>query len=182
MVFEESVMDYTSPSGSRSNRLFFIVIAALSAVALVAVMAWTLAPRASVASGQVGPYLSIAVVPPVEPVPDAGEVLDVGMLNDGFDRAALERQAEVAATDDLPPEAYVGEVASTPEPVTRRYTSRPQPASSDVAIITSTDPLADGSRLFGFDRASPLANASVATIDSPDLQTPPATASQSFFQ
>lgn len=149
----ERALDHNPPSGSRSKRLSVVVLGTLAVAVLVAATAWTLVPRASRASGPGGPHLSIAVVPPVERVPMAGDVLDVGTLNDAFDRAALDRRPQVADADDLPPEAYAGETWSDPPAPPQRTMSRPVAPTSDVAIVTSTDPLADGSRLFGFDRA-----------------------------
>lgn len=103
-----------------------------------------------------GPGLDIALVAPVEPVIDPGETMEVGALSDGFDRAMLDRAAQSPVDEFWMPEpAWIGddvwgdEVPRMPMPTpvgeTRVIESRP-PAS---------DPLADGSRAFGFDRPTP---------------------------
>lgn len=98
-----------------------------------------------------GRVLSIAVVAPVEPDVQPGETMEVGALRDGFDRAALER-AQAEAVDDtyLPPDAYVGDGWEAP-PVPRA--PKPTPVTDHpMADRPPSDPLADGSHLFGFDR------------------------------
>jgi hypothetical protein len=110
------------------------------------------APRAR------GPRLAVTVVPPVEPVVDPGATMDVGELRDGFDRAALERRAEVIDDTWFPPDAYVG---ADPEPQFVRM-PMPTPVVEDgmamriyrsmVDRVPGRDALQDGSRNFGFDR------------------------------
>jgi hypothetical protein len=103
-----------------------------------------------------GRGLNIAVVAPVEPEVLPGETMEVGALNDGFDRAALERAAE-QPTDDtwLPEPAWIGdERLGDPTP------RMPMPTPvNDTRVIEvqppRTDPLADGSRAFGFDVPRP---------------------------
>lgn len=123
-----------------------------------------------------GRVLSIAVVAPVEPEVQPGETMEVGALNDGFDRAALERialdGAAEPATDEtyLPPDAYVGETWVPPEvpqmprptPVAPVRVSEKPPATLPARPVDPVeveprraDPLADGSRAYGFDRPRP---------------------------
>lgn len=174
-------MDHSPQSTPRSKRRPAIVMGAVAATLVVAVTAWTLAPRATKASGPDAARLSIAVVPPVEPVFVAGDVLEVGTLRDGFDRAALERQPQMADTEYRPPDAYAGEPWSEPQALPGTM-GRPPAGSTEVAVITSTDPLADGSRLFGFDRRPALPVAAASTTEGEPPPTDTATASQSFFQ
>lgn len=102
-----------------------------------------------------GPGLAIAVVPAVEPDVIPGETMEVGALSDGFDRAALDRVAEPPLDDTLPPAAWVGdETLGDPTP------RMPMPTVvSETRVIEvqppRPDPLADGSRAFGFDRPRP---------------------------
>ena len=102
-----------------------------------------------------GQPLAIAVVAPIEPEVSPGSTMDVGALNDSFDKAALERVADVTPLDTLPDAAWVGpplvwlgdaETARAPAPVVDPPAAQPLPAA------TPSDPLADGSKAFGFDR------------------------------
>ena len=85
--------------------------------------------------------------------------MEVGELNDGFDRAALERVPEPPMDDTLPPPAWIGD-ESLGDPIPRM--PMPTPVS-DTRVIeaplsaggTTGDPLADGSRAFGFDTPRP---------------------------
>lgn len=156
-------MDQSPPQTSPDQHRLGLVIGVVVFAGVIGLGAWALAPRAASAPGPSGPRLSIALVAPVEPAPIDGGVLDVGMLNDGFDRAALERSSALALTDTVPLDAYAGE---DPPPPNLMPEPRPlirQTSSSGASIITSTDPLADGSHLFGFDRraAEPAAPPSV---------------------
>jgi len=177
------MMDQTEPRQSRDQRWIGIVIGAVVVITLVGMAAWILAPRAIDAPGPGGPGLSISLVAPVEPVSVEGEVLEVGPLSDGFDRTALERQPETVQADYMPPDAYAGEdwgpveLMPLPRPVIRQTTS------SGGSTITSTDPLADGSRLFGFDRR-PTEPALVPSEDRATAETPssPAKDSETFFE
>lgn len=104
-----------------------------------------------------GPGMSIAVVAPVEPEVFPGETMEVGALNDGFDRAALERAAEPPMDDTYVPEAaWLG----PPLPAREDTPRMPMPTPvREVRVIESAprpaDPLADGSRSFGFDKPRP---------------------------
>lgn len=123
-------------------------------LAALAVAGWTFAPRGpSDASGRTGPRLAIAVVPPVERDVDPGSILEVGTLNDGFDRAALDRRPEVDDPTLMPAEAYAGEPWPTLEPV--RMPPPTPVAYAPAPAEPVSDPLADGSRAFGFDRLQP---------------------------
>lgn len=109
-----------------------------------------------------GRGLAIAVVPPVEHKVLPGETMEVGALNDGFDRAALERVAEPALDDGyLPPDAYVGEVGVSrmpmPTPAVQETPRQAYQRVIDQARIepAPADPLADGSHAFGFDKPRP---------------------------
>ncbi len=109
------------------------------------------------AGGLRGPGLNIAVVPPVERDFDPGSTMEVGALSDGFDRAALERRAEMDDYGDLPLDAYAGDVWSPDEMEAR---IRPMPVSNESGSVPDAqtsrgDALADGSRAFGFDRPQP---------------------------
>ena len=102
-----------------------------------------------------GRGLSIAVVPPVEPETQPGETMDVGALNDGFDRAALERAAEAPVDDTLPPPAWIGDEALG-DPVERMPMPTPVADARVIEVADRpADPLADGSRAFGFDQPRP---------------------------
>lgn len=135
----------------------------LAVAASVVVAVWAFTPRGLASSGPSGPALSIAVVAPVEPLVLAGDVLEVGRLTDGFDREALDRSRAAAETgfDQPLPDAYVGEDwPPLPLPVRAAPPPSPAPVVTE-ATVTTTDPLADGSRNFGFDRRpeAPLAEA-----------------------
>ena len=128
-------------------------LVALAAVGLIGVGAFSLG--GSDATQPLGRMLNIAVVPPVEPVVEPGGTMEVGALNDGFDRAALERVAEAPFDDTLPPPAWIGDETlgdpaprmPMPTPVSDTRVIEVQPAQSG----SLADPLADGSRAFGFD-------------------------------
>jgi hypothetical protein len=101
-----------------------------------------------------GPPLAIAFVAPVEPVVLPGETMTVGMLNNGFDRAALDRIAVPEVVDTLPEPAWIGAPwRDDPPPAT--------PLAAKVVVLSAEppasrpDPLADGSQAFGFDRPRP---------------------------
>jgi len=102
-----------------------------------------------------GRGLAIAVVPPVEPEVLPGETMEVGALNDGFDRAALERVAEPPFDDTLPPPAWIGD-ESLGDPAPRMPMPTPVSDTRLIEIAApAVDPLADGSRKFGFDAPRP---------------------------
>lgn len=109
-----------------------------------------------------GRGLAIAVVPPVEPEVVPGETMEVGALSDGFDRAALDRPAEASIYEGyLPPDAYIGEEPPPrmpmPTPVAQHTPMQAYQQVVDQARIERppADPLADGSRAFGFDTPRP---------------------------
>jgi predicted small lipoprotein YifL len=109
-----------------------------------------------------GPDLSVAVVPPVEREVQPGDTMEVGQLNDSFDRAALERVAAAEDETYLPPDAYAGSAipADTPRmPMPTPVHLDLSPAEAYRIAATggrpARDPLADGSRSFGFDRPRP---------------------------
>lgn len=139
-------------------RLGMIVFAAVTVVALVAGAVLRGGPEGARMPGR---ELAIAVVAPVEPEVEPGGTMDVGALNDGFDRAALERRTEVPPYDALPEPAWVGDetlgddLSRKPVPKALpvhevRYAEDPASAPQG-----ASDPLADGSRMFGFDRPRP---------------------------
>ncbi|MBU1346530.1 MAG: hypothetical protein KKA16_06210 [Alphaproteobacteria bacterium] len=130
----------------------------LGAAAIAAGIALAACGQDGARSG--GPGLSVAVVPPVEPVVQPGETMEVGQLRDGFDRAALERAAVVEDDTYLPPEAYAGAgfiaepMPRMPMPTPVVVVRTPDPAYR-VAVVEARPPpdrLADGSPVFGFDR------------------------------
>ncbi len=134
-------------------------LAVVAAVAVVALGAGALGRNDPAATRALGQGLAIAVVAPVEPEVEPGGTMDVGALNDGFDRAVLDRRAEAPAYDALPEPAWIGDESlgedrprePMPMPVNDvRYVEGPAPATAG-----SSDPLADGSRMFGFDRPRP---------------------------
>lgn len=134
----------------------------LAAVALVGVIgggAFMLG--GSETSRALGRTLSIAVVPPVEREVLPGETMEVGALSDGFDRAALDRAAEPSIYDGyLPPDAYVGEEGPPRMPMPTPVQQTPREAYDQVVEqvrieARPADPLADGSRAFGFDAPRP---------------------------
>ncbi|AQR60920.1 hypothetical protein BZG35_04075 [Brevundimonas sp. LM2] len=126
--------------------------------------------------------MSIAVVPPREPVLVEGGVLEVGTLSDEFDRAVLERQLEMTDTPYAPQEAYTGSDWSPPPSAAEPQTHAMPSAPTEDSVITSTDPLADGSRLFGFDRGAIVAPPAVERSASTDAIPQRMSASQDFFQ
>ena len=108
-----------------------VAIACLVIAAGLAVTTFALAGRGAPATPATGPELAIAIVPPVEPDIQPGDVMDVGALNDGFDRAALQRQAPPPLTDVAQP-AYVDTAwEAPPPPAPRRVHSEP-PREADV--------------------------------------------------
>ncbi len=135
-----------------------------------------------------GPSLAIALVPPVEREVLPGETMEVGVLNDAFDRASLDRLPEPEIPDTNPGPAWVGlpmpwldepalRPVSPPAVVLARATEEPAPRP---------DPLADGSHAFGFDRPTPNYAAerqvrweqretAAATGNAPNEATPAAT-------
>lgn len=112
-------------------------------------------------SRALGRTLSIAVVAPTEPEVLPGETMEVGALSDGFDRAALDRPAEPSPYDGyLPPDAYAGDVGvpRMPMPTPVQHTTLgadPQVVEPVRVEMRPVDPLADGSRAFGFDTPRP---------------------------
>lgn len=105
-----------------------------------------------------GRMMAIAVVPPVEREVLPGDTMEVGALNDGFDRAALERAAEppVAIEEPLPPPAWLGPPLPAAEDTPRMPMPTPVAETRRVEVQTRhADPLADGSQAFGFDRPRP---------------------------
>lgn len=171
-----------SSSRSRDPRRPVIVGGIIAAAAVVGIAAWSLAPRAVSVSAPAGPRLSIDVVAPIEPVPLAGDILEVGMLNDGFDRAALDRPPEITTADYMPPDAYVGEDAPAPEPAVDPRPAFQPVATASVATVTTTDPLQDGSRLFGFDRRPVQTSAQPPSAADPAIQSEPAKDDDTFFE
>ena len=130
----------------------------LAAVAMVGVIgAGAFMLGGSEAGRSFGRGLAIAVVPPVEHEVLPGETMEVGALSDGFDRAALERIAAPPFDDTLPPPAWIGDESLGDAPP-RMPMPMPTPVS-DPRVIEVTappaDPLADGSRAFGFDNPRP---------------------------
>lgn len=101
-----------------------------------------------------GPTLAIAVVPPVEREVLPGETMEVGVLNNGFDRAMLDRLPAPEIPDTNPGPAWAG----LPMPWLDEPPARPA-APVVVQVIEKPaprpDPLADGSRAFGFDQPAP---------------------------
>ena len=83
-----------------------VAVAGLVIAGGLAVTTFALAGRDAPADPATGPELAIAIVPPVEPDIQPGDVMDVGALNDAFDRAALQRPAPAPLIDAAQP-AYV---------------------------------------------------------------------------
>ncbi|WP_428151716.1 hypothetical protein [Brevundimonas sp.] len=128
------------------------IAAAVAMIAVIGTSAFVLG--GSETGRSFGPGLAVAVVPPVEPEVLPGETMEVGALNDGFDRAALER-AEPPFDDTLPPPAWVGD-ASLGDPAPRMPMPTPVSAARVIEVtVPAGDPLADGSRAFGFDQPRP---------------------------
>ena len=120
------MQDRLTEAWRRRPRL--IVGGAIGAVALVTLGAFALnGGRASVAR-TTGPALDIAVVAPVEPDIQPGEVMEVGALVDDFDANAIPAPAEadVATENDyyLEQPAYTDDA---PPPNVRRYASDAPP-------------------------------------------------------
>lgn len=128
--------------------------AAVAAISALGIGAFTLGGSETVRP--LGNLLSISVVAPIEPEVLPGDTMEVGALNDGFDRASLERIAEPPMDDTLPPSAWVGPPLPAAEDTPRMPMPTPadKPRPVDVAQGPS-DPLADGSRAFGFDKPRP---------------------------
>jgi hypothetical protein len=133
-----------------------IAVAAVTGVAALALAGWGLAPRTDSDGRSLGPRMAISLVAPREPEIAEGEVLEVGALSDGFDRAVLDRVAEpVEDPTWMPPDAYAGPNDAfaalprmpTPRPVTEEDFRGPPPAPPE-----DRSPLRDGSRWFGLDR------------------------------
>ena len=129
------------------------------AVALIAVFA--VGAGAYVVGGSetvrpLGRVLNIAVVAPVEPAVMPGETMEVGALNDGFDRAVLDRAAVQPFDDTYTPEpAWIGD-ESPGDPTPRMPVPTPVHEARGADIRPPlADPLADGSRAFGFDTPRP---------------------------
>lgn len=166
-----------------ARRPRMIAVAALVGVAGLALAGWSLAPRGAAADSRVlGPELAIVTVPPVEPDIQPGEVMEVGTLTDGFDKASLQRRAEPGYVseygyDGLEQPTYVATPAEydrydassgvTSGPASARSVSQPvvsagpwdrptpdkQPAPRSESPQGS--PLAQIARSFGFDRPPP---------------------------
>ena len=128
----------------------------LAAVALVGIIGTGAFLLGGSETGQsFGRGLAIAVVPPVEPEVLPGATMEIGALNDGFDRAALERVAEPTLDDTLPSPAWIGD-ESLGDPAPRMPMPTPvSPARVVELARPTTDPLADGSPAFGFDQPRP---------------------------
>lgn len=129
-------------------------LVALAVVGCIGAGAFTLG--GSETGRALGRTLSIAVVAPVEPEVDPGGTMEVGALSDGFDRAALDRVAEAPMDDTLPPPAWIGDESlgdrmPMPTPVSATLVADAGLAQGG----TTGDPLADGSRAFGFDAPRP---------------------------
>lgn len=141
---------------SRTDVRLGLVVALVGVVAIVAFGVAAYVMGGSEAVRPLGRVLSIAVVAPIEPEVLPGETMEVGALNDGFDRAALERVAEPLLDDTLPEPAWLGPPSPAPEDVP--HMPMPTPVR-EVRMIevqpAPSDPLADGSRSFGFDRPTP---------------------------
>ncbi len=101
-----------------------VAIAGLVVVGGLAVTTFALAGRDAPAPRATGPELAIAIVPPVEPDIQPGDVMEVGHLNDGFDRAALQRQTPPPLMDAPPERTQTAWIDSTPPPP-RRVSSPP---------------------------------------------------------
>ena len=128
----------------------------LAAVAMVGVIGTGAFMLGGSETGRaLGRGLAIAVVPPVEHEVLPGETMEVGALNDGFDRAALERIVERPLDDTLPPPAWIGD-ESLGDATPRMPMPTPVIDRGGIKVATPpADPLADGSRAFGFDTPRP---------------------------
>lgn len=137
-----------------ARRPRMIAAAAATGVAALALAAWGLAPRTDAEGRAMGPRMAISLVAPKEPEVVPGGILEVGTLNDGFDRAALDRVAEIDDPTWMPPDAYAGPDDGwtapprmpMPRPIAVEDFPAPPPRAAD------RDPLRDGSRWFGLDR------------------------------
>ncbi|WGM29926.1 hypothetical protein [Brevundimonas sp. NIBR11] len=147
-VLRHKVSDMAHPFNRTDVRFGLAVVAAVGVLG-----AGAFAFGGSRTSHALGDTLSIALVPPVEPTVDPGSTMEVGMLNDGFDRAVLERVPETRMDDTLPPPAWIGD-ESLGDPTPRMPMPTPVSDTRVVEVTRSTpprDPLGDGSRSFGFD-------------------------------
>lgn len=140
----------TSPTQRRALRYGLTAGGVIAVAGVLAFTAFSMGGER--ATGPGGPLMAISLVAPVEPEVDPGATMDVGALNDGFDRAALERQP---IEDDtyLPPDAYVGEawVERMPMPTPVDMGSPMEAYRAVVDRGSVRDALNDGSRNFGFD-------------------------------
>ena len=138
------------PLSRTDVRLGFAAVAVVGVIGAGAFML-----GGSETGGSFGRGLAIAVVPPVEREVMPGETMEVGALNDGFDRAALERVAEPPFDDTLPPPAWIGD-ESLGDAATRMPMPTPVRATRVIEIeAPAADPLADGSHAYGFDNPRP---------------------------
>lgn len=160
-------------------------LAVVAAVGVIGAGAFTLGGTET--GRAMGRTLSIAVVPPVEPEVLPGETMEVGTLSDGFDRAALDRPAEPSIFDGyLPPDAYVG-AGSPPRMPMPTHVAPAAPMGAYQRVVDQAqmepapaDPLADGSRAFGFDRPRPdYAAERTARLNRMDAPAPQAVAATS---
>ncbi len=128
--------------------------AVVATVAFVSLGAFT---AGGSAGGVHGPGLNISIVAPVEPDVEPGSTMEVGALTDGFDRASLERRAELEDYGDLPLDAYAGggDDAWTSDAVYLPPRQMPAARQPEPQPTPPVDALADGSRAFGFDRPQP---------------------------
>ena len=126
----------------------------LAAVVAVGVGAYVMGGSETVRP--LGQVLNIAVVAPVEPEVLPGETMEVGALNDGFDRAVLDRAAIQPVDDTYMPEpAWIGD-ERLGDPTPRMPMPTPVHETRVIEIERPrADPLADGSRAFGFDTPRP---------------------------
>lgn len=105
-----------------------VAVAGLVIAGGLAVTTFALAGRGTPVDPVTGPQLAIAVVPPVEPDIQPGDVMEVGHLNDGFDRATLRRPAPPPLIDapyNPPPARVETAWAAPPPPAPRRVSSAP---------------------------------------------------------
>ena len=170
-----------TPTRPRRARTGLIVAASAAAVGLLGFGAWTAVSNSDGRLGASGPAMAIALIAPREPVPVEGPEMTVGALNDGFDRAALDRRPETIDVDYLPPDAYVGDTPTLDLPY-ERSTPVVQQAVA-VEAPPPANPLADGSRWFGLDRQRPAASIPAAQGEAkPSAAPEPGRRSEDFFQ